>query len=172
MKKRLFILGLALILALVPAGAGLAHRINLDSDTVEVRAIVHPYAEIRGLNDPNNPRLHYVGYAGEEHTWRDYFYVVANTEIGMQLNQADFTHKTKGDTFYTRGKIQRAAGYGDDNGNAILYTNSFKRQDARGYVQGQEGKWYLLDVKGKLGEVYDQAAGKYKAQFTVTVFAY
>src|SRR5690554_8077627 len=171
MMKRLFILSLALVLVFTLASAGLA-RINLDSDSVEVRAIVHPYAEIRDLNDPNNPLLHYVGYAGEEHTWRDYFHVVANTEIGMQLNQVDFTHKTKDDTFYTRGKIQHAAGYGDDNGNVILYTNSFKRQDARGYVQGQEGKWYLLDVKGKLGEVYDQAAGKYKAQFTVTVFAY
>ncbi|HHU82873.1 MAG TPA: hypothetical protein GXZ26_07710 [Firmicutes bacterium] len=171
MMKRLFILSLALVLVFTLASAGLA-RINLDSDSVEVRAIVHPYAEIRDLNDPNNPLLHYVGYAGEEHTWQDYFFVVANTDIGMQLNQVDFTHKTKGDTFYTRAKIQRAARYGDDRGDQILRTDSFRPADARNYVQGQDGKWYLLDVKGKLGEVYSQAAGQYKAKFIVTVFTW
>ncbi len=169
--KRLIILGLAFVLVLALASTGLAQK-KLDSDTVEVRAIVHPYAEIRDLNDPNNPILCYVGYAGEEHTWRDYFYVVSNTKIGMQLNQKDFTHKLKGDTFYTRAKIQRAARYGDDRGEQILRTDSFRPVDARWPVQGQEGKWYLLDVKGKLGEVYSQAAGKYKAKFTVTVFAW
>ena len=173
MKKTLFILGLALLLVLALASTGLAQKkINLDKDTVEVRAIVHPYAEIRGLNDINNPTLHYLGYAGEEHNWRDNFYVVANTSIGMQLNQVDFTSKSTGDTFYTRAKIQRAARYGDDKGEQILRTDSFRPVDVNGYVQGQEGKWYLLDVKGKLGEVYSQAAGEYKAKFTVTVFAW
>ena len=169
MMKRLIILGLAFVLVLALASTGLAYK-KLDSDTVEVRAIVHPYAEIRGLNDPNNPILQYEGYAGEEHTWRDYFYVVANTNIAMQLNQKDFTHKN-GDTFYTRGKIQRAAYNGDDRGDTIIRTDSVMPvASSWGYVQGQEGKWYLLDVKGKLGEVYSQAAGDYKAEFTVTVF--
>jgi len=174
MKKSLLILGLVFILILTLASTGMAqiNRINLDKDTVEVRAIVHPYAEIRGLNDPNNPTLHYLGYAGEEHNWRDYFYVVANTNIGMQLNQKNFTHRTKGDTFYTMAKVKRAKAYGDDKGEQILRTDSFIPVDVNWYVQGQEGKWYLLDVKGKLGEVYSQAAGEYKAEFTITVFAW
>ena len=154
MKKTLFILGLALLLVLALASTGLAQKkINLDKDTVEVRAIVHPYAEIRGLNDINNPTLHYLGYAGEEHNWRDYFYVVANTSIGMQLNQVDFTSKSTGDTFYTRAKIQRAARYGDDKASKFCGPIPLTR-GCQWVCPRARGKWYLLDVKGKLGEVY------------------
>ena len=58
----------------------------------------------------------------------------------MQLNQVDFTSKSTGDTSsYTRGRIQRAARYGDDKGEQILRTDSFRPVDVNGYVQGARG---------------------------------
>lgn len=177
MKKKLFFLSLVLTLALAPAGAALA-RVDLDTDTVVVPAVVCPYAEIRGLQDPSPYPYHYplgltyIGYEGETHQWNTYFNVVANTDIGMQLDQVDFTHVSKGDTFYTTGDLHRTSGYGGSHGSMFgVYTNSNKLQAVNNSVQGQASEWYILAVTGRLGDVYEQAAGEYEAQFTITVFA-
>lgn len=177
MRKKLFFLSLVLTLLLVPAGVALA-RVDLDTDTVVVPAVVCPYAEIRGLQDPSpypfhNPLgLTYIGYEGETHWWGTYFNVVSNTYIGMQMDQVDFTHKRKGDTFYTSGSVFNTSGYGGFPGMWTgVMTDSNRRQAAVNYIQGQSSKWYLLSVMGQLGDVHEQAAGEYEAQFTVTVFA-